>query len=276
MSRVESRALALDGKERRAVEASASLLEPLPKFVGVGDDEAGRDAGSRGANVGCEICERRVLFVAHSRHDRDPAAGHGSYEPLVAEREEILEAAAAPREHDHVDVVDLAEGGDRLDDRGRRLWALNIGLGDHDPRRREPRRDRGEDIAFGGRVVAGDQPDPAREPWKGARSLEEPFCRQLPLQALQRCEVVAKAELLDREGPEAKVASCFEELRPPVGVHPLTIGEVEPQRVELAPRHRDGEACPVARILEREEHAGPTLLPPELRDLSLDPDGREP
>ena len=51
---------------------------------------------------------------------------------------------------------------------------------------------------------------------KGSLSLggEEPFLRELLLQALERREVLAEPEALDRKRAEAEVAACLEELRP--------------------------------------------------------------
>ena len=90
------------------------------------------------------------------------------------------------------------------------------------------------------------------------RRLEEALGRELLLQPLERREVVAEPEALDRERAEAEVAARLEELRPPVDVDALAVDEVEPQRVELAARHRDAEAGAVAGILQREEDALPS------------------
>ena len=72
--------------------------------------------GRRGTHVGGEVAERRVLLVADRRDDGHGARGDRADDALVAEREQILEAAAAAREHDHVDVRLAAESSDRGDD----------------------------------------------------------------------------------------------------------------------------------------------------------------
>ncbi len=79
-------------------------------------------------------------------------------------------------------------------------------------------------------------------------------------QALERGEVRSEAEPLDRKGPEAEVAARLEQLRAAIDVHPLALGQVEPEAVELAAGHRDSQTRSLARILEREEHALPALL----------------
>ena len=67
---------------------------------------------------------------------------------------------------------------------------------------------------------------------------EEPLGGELALQPLERRQVRAEAEALDRERAQPEVAARGEELRPPEDVDALAVGEVEPQRVELAARHR--------------------------------------
>ena len=67
---------------------------------------------------------------------------------------------------------------------------------------------------------------------------EQPFGRELRLQPLERREVRAEAEALDRERAQAEVAALLEQLGPAEDVHALAVVEVEPQRVELPARHR--------------------------------------
>ena len=48
------------------------------------------------------VDDRRVLLVPDRRHHRRSAQRHRPHQPLVRERQQILEAAAAARQHDHV------------------------------------------------------------------------------------------------------------------------------------------------------------------------------
>ena len=64
----------------------------------------------------------------------------GTHEPLVAEREEILEAAAATAEDDHVDAGLRADGAESVDDASRGARSLDERLGDEQARGREARR----------------------------------------------------------------------------------------------------------------------------------------
>ena len=92
---------------------------------------------------------------------------------------------------------------------------------------------------------------PMRRGRSGQRPLalggEEALGRELALQPLERREVVAEPEALERERAQAEVAARLEQLRPPVGVHAVAVDEIESQRVELAARHRDAEAGAVLR-----------------------------
>ena len=137
--------------------------------------------------------------------------------------------------------------------------------------------DRRDDVALRGCVVAGDDADAARQERQRPLPLggEETLGGELRLQPLERGEVRADAEALDRERAQLELAALLVELRPAEDVHALAVGEVEPQRVELAARHRHADARAVGRILEREEDARPALVPPELGHLALDPDGRQ-
>ena len=126
-------------------------------------------------------------------HDRHRAGRHSTNEPLVAEGEQILEAAAAARDDDDVQLGKLAEGSQGLDDRAGRAGALDVRLGHDHAGRREPVGDRAEHVALRRGVVAGHEPDEPRKAGERAPPLrrEEPFRSELPLQPLERREVVA-------------------------------------------------------------------------------------
>src|SRR5207237_6663465 len=103
-------------------------------------------------------------------------------------------------------------------------------------------RDRRQNVAFRSGVVSGDETDAARQERQRALPFEHTFRGQLLLQPLERGEVVAEPEPLERESPQAEVALRLEELWPAEDVDALAVGEVEPQRVEARARDRDAEA----------------------------------
>ena len=76
----------------------------LPRHGGVvGHDQLRGQAGGTGADVTDQVDERRVLLVADRGDDGRRARGNGPAQSLVREGQQILDAAAAAGEHDHVD-----------------------------------------------------------------------------------------------------------------------------------------------------------------------------
>ena len=274
MGVLQALASSLEDALRAARQRSARTVEPLQHLGCVGHDEPRGRRRRRCSRVGGEIAEWRVLLVTDGRDHRHATRGDGAHEALVAERQEVLEAAAASREHDDVHVGHFTDLAQRVDHRGHREGALDVRFGDDDPRRRKARRDRRENVALGRRVVAGHEPDSARHERQRALPLEHAFGSELLLQPLERGEMVADPEALDRQSAHAEVALCLEQLRSAEHVHALAVGQVEPQRVEARPRDRDAETSPVRRILEREEDRCPARVAPELGHLALDPDRR--
>ena len=132
--------------------------------------------------------------------DRHRAGGDRAQEPLVAEGEEVFEAAASSGQDDDVDLVRFRDRLQHVCDRRRRARALDIRLGHQQSGGREACRDRGDHVLLRGRVVSGDEPDAARESRELSLSarVEEPFGCELLFQPFERGKVVAEAEALDR------------------------------------------------------------------------------
>ena len=127
---VEALAVAGERRRRRTAERLARAVEPGEELAEVGHDEPRGHARRGGAHVGDEVAQRRVLLVADRRDDRHRAGGDGAHDPLVAERQQVLEAAAAAREHDHVDAGRAQTSPSAVDERRRRPRPLDVGLGD--------------------------------------------------------------------------------------------------------------------------------------------------
>ncbi len=268
----------LQRPSRTAAERPPGALEGGAELVEVGDDEPGGGRRSRGSHVGGQVAERRVLLVTDGADDRHGAAGDGTDDALVAERQQVLEAAAAAREDDHVDLRLGADRPQRLGDRGSRARPLDERLRDEQPGGREARLDGGDHVPLGGSVVSGHEPDPPRHPRQRPLPLrcEEPLGGELLLQPLERRQMLAEPEALDSERAEPQLTLRLEQLRPAVDVDALAAREIELQRVELPAGHQPGQERAVAGILEREEDALPALLAAQLGDLALHPDRRQP
>ena len=102
VGRLEPLAAALEDPARAAAEAGVRAVEGGAELGEIRHDEAPGDRRRRGAHVGGEVDERRVLLVADRGDDRHGAGGDGAHEALVRERQQILEAAAAAGDDDHV------------------------------------------------------------------------------------------------------------------------------------------------------------------------------
>ena len=261
---------------RAAVKRSARAVERGAQLGCVRHDQPGGRGRRRRTHVGREVAERVVLLVADCRHDRHGARRDGSHDAFVRERQQVFEAAAAARQHEHVDASP-AQLADRLDDRSRRPRPLDVGLGDDDVRRREALNDVSEHVTLRRSIVSGDEADQPRKARQRPlpRRVEQPLGCECALQPLERHEVCAEPEALDRQRSQSQLAALLVQLRAAEDVHALAVGEREVECVEAGPLHLHRETRTVVGVLEREEHRGPALLPAQLRHLALDPDGRQ-
>ena len=91
----------------------------------VGDDQLGGQAGGAGADVGDQVDQRVVLLVADRRDHGRRAGGDRPADQLVGEREQILDAAASPSQHDQVHLRVGVEQPQRPGDPRRRARALH-------------------------------------------------------------------------------------------------------------------------------------------------------
>src|SRR6266508_4233457 len=275
--RVERRPLALDKEKRSAVEPPPQRAEALTELALVRDDQASGCRRRGGPGVGSEIAERRVLLVADGRDHGHGAARHGADESLVAERQQVLEAASAAGEDDDVDAGLPDDVPERSRESRSGARSLHVCLRDDDLRRGEASRDGGDEVALRRGLVAGHQSDPAGEKRQRplARRREEPFAGESALELVDSRQESSEPQRLDRQRAEAKLAAGGEELRPAENVNRRAVHELEAERVEAAPRHADGKTGAVPGILQGEEDALPAVLAPKLRDLAFDPDGRK-
>ena len=203
--------LRVHARARAVVGSRSSAASELGE---IRDDERAGCGRRRGAGVRGQVAERRVLLVTDGRDDGDARGRDCAHDRLVAEREEILEAPPAAGEDDDVDLGCAVSAASAATIASARALALHARLADDDPRRREARADRRDEVAASGRVRAGEDPDRARDAWQRALSLgcEEPLRRELPLQLLERDEVAAEAEPLDRGRAEAELALLLVQL----------------------------------------------------------------
>ncbi len=94
---VEPGDVAVDPGADRARGTGAQVGDRAHLLDHVGDDPSRGVGGGRGADVGDEVEDRRVLLVADRRDDRRAAGGDRADEALVGERQQVLDRAAAAR-----------------------------------------------------------------------------------------------------------------------------------------------------------------------------------
>ena len=186
------------------------------------------------------------------RDDRNAGGGHGADDRLVAEGEEVLEAATSASEDDDVHVRMAGELGEGGDDRARGALPLHPRLADHDLRRREAGPDRRHEVASCGGVRAGQDPDRSRNAREASLPLgrEQPFGGELALELLECEQMSAEPDPLDRRRPESELRLLLVDLGATGDVDGLPFGEVELEAVEGAPRDRDVERRARLRILQ--------------------------
>ena len=73
------------------------------KLGKIRNDETRGRRRRRCSHIRGEVAERRVLLMAHGRDDGDGALGERPHDDLGAERQEIVEAAAAAGDDHDVD-----------------------------------------------------------------------------------------------------------------------------------------------------------------------------
>ena len=210
-------------------------VEPGAELGEVGDDEPAGDRGRRGAHVGDQVEQRRVLLVADRADHRHAASRDGADEPLVGEGQQILEAAAAAGDDDHVGAA-LAQLPSAV-----AIAGAAAGPGRTSRRRATCAGGKRAVIAVStSRLAAASLPvtSPISRGIRGSGRLrvggEQALGGELLLQPLERGEVRAEPVALDRERPEVEVAPLLVQLRTAVDVHALAVREPEPQRRRTA------------------------------------------
>ncbi|CAM5314435.1 hypothetical protein SBADM41S_03762 [Streptomyces badius] len=164
-ARARARAPAPRGPAARVRSAGPGpeLLYALQLLAHVRDDLLGRVRGRGGAQIGDQVQQRGVRLMADRGDHRRTAGGHGPHQLLVGERQQILDAAAAPGHHDHVDLVQRVQLLDRLHHLGDRVHPLHGGVADLEAHGRPAAAGVLQDVPLGGGGPPADEPDELRE-----------------------------------------------------------------------------------------------------------------
>lgn len=183
----------------------------------------------------------RVDVVADGTDDRSAGCGDDAHECFVAERQEVFEGAAAARDDDHVDVVDLVEFADGTADLLHRVGALDGDLPNLEACCGPSSASVLDDVVLCGTRSAGDQPDAAGEERKGllAVAVEDAFGRERSLELLETEQQFALADGTHDATLEHELATFRPERRFRVDDDSRPLAHERPHRVERV--RRDGE-----------------------------------
>ena len=168
-------AVAADHAGDRARERRLGLLQALAELAHRRDDHLGRRSRGWSANVGHEIGDRVVDFVAYGRDDRNRRAMDCAGDDFLIERPQVFERAAAAADDYYFGAAVAIQVLDRVRDIGRRSRPLNPGGPDYQMEIRKAREDNRQDVADRRGAQRRDDPDGARQEreWALARWIEK-------------------------------------------------------------------------------------------------------
>ena len=85
------------------LKAILQIVHPARKLSGVGHNQFGRRARRRRAEIGDEICDREINFVADGADDRNGRVKNGARHDFFVELPQVFNASPAARDHNQVD-----------------------------------------------------------------------------------------------------------------------------------------------------------------------------
>ena len=264
----------LDAPAHHAPEAQPGALQIVAPLQRVGGDHLRRRGGGRRAPVGDEVRNREVDLVPDAGDQRNRAAMNRACDRFVVEAPQILDRTAPSSEHEHVALRSRGDALEHLRDSGRRPAALNgnrvqdcVHAGKAPPHH-------GQDVAQGGAGRRGDDPDARGHPGDGLLRLvvEEPFVAETLLQRLEGPAQRARSRFLEVVHDELELATLGVEADPDLREHLHSVDRLELQVTVLHSEHRAAHLAPL--VLQREVQVAGSRAG-EIRDFSLDPQGRK-
>ena len=117
--------VALEACSNAGEDALLRSLQILGHPLHIRHHQFGGGARGGGAQVGDEVGDGEIRFMTDSAHHRQRRGGDGARHLFVVEASELLEGAAAARQHDHLHLGDTRRQAQRMHDAGHRLRALH-------------------------------------------------------------------------------------------------------------------------------------------------------
>ena len=201
--------------------------------------------GVGGAEVGDEVCDGEVGFVADGGDDGDVRGGDGAGEGFVVEGPEVFGGAAAAGEDDEVDVVgvgriEVTQAGEEF---RRGTGSLHCCRVDEDVDAAVAAAGDGDDVADDGALRRGDDADGGGV--GGERALaggvEEAFCLELGFELFELELEGSGAARFEGFGDELELAARFKDGDAAAGEDGHAIGRLPFEEGGLSTEENGGE-----------------------------------
>ena len=256
-----------------AADPALELLQPDQQGIAVRTENLGGGGRGRRAQVGREVGDGEIGFMADAGNHGKAAGADGARHDFLVERPEILDAAAAAAQDDGIAVArggQLQGGGDPVGS----AFALHRRRVKIDPDMRRPAAQRGQHVAQRGGLQAGD--DGQRSRVFGQRALdsggEQSFGFQLRLEADEALEEIALAGAAYRLDVELELAARLVEGHQHPRLDPVAVLQPPAEQLGAIPPH---DAAHLGTgILERKIDMSGRRVG-QVRNFTTDPGQRE-
>ncbi len=230
------------------------------------------------ADVGDEVEQGRVLLVADGGYHRGVRRGHGAYQRLVGEGQQVLHRPTAPGDDDDVHAGDTVEVTQRVDDLPDGERPLDRHFPGHDAHGGPATAGVLDHVPLGRARPSGDQPDRLREEREPAfaGSGEQALRREHAAQLLEAREQGARTEWADLHDSERQRSPRGVEGRLAPDHHSGAIDEPGSDRLTDGPRAGEPQRHVGDGIAQREEDGGEPRAADDLGELPFHPDPPKP
>jgi hypothetical protein len=183
---------------------AAQSVDEASLLTDLGHDPVSGVGGGGGPDVGDVVDQRGVGLVADGGDHGCPARGDGPHQPLVGERQQVLDGATAAGHHDDLDGRVGVQAPQAFHHRRRRRRPLHRAVVHLEPDGRPAPSGGDQHVPLGGAVAAGDDADDGRREgqWSLADGVEEPFRGQQLPDPFDAGEEFAQAQRPDLGGAQ--------------------------------------------------------------------------
>ncbi len=260
-----------------APRAAPQLGDPFELLAHVGHEQLRRVGGGGRADVGDQVEQRGVRLVPDRGDDRGGCLRHDSHEPLVGERQQVLDGSAAARDDDDVHAALGVEPLHRLHHLASAAGALHGGVPGLEGDRGPPAARVLQHVALGGRAARGHQTDAVRQERQALLALpgEEALGRQQLAAALETGQQLTEPDHADVVGDEAQRAAVGVVARTAVDDDARALDHRRVGGVDDLPLAGDRHGDVAEGVAQHDEDRCHALAAVELGDLALDPDRAE-